>query len=84
MTAEILKPFGAYRTRGRNESVIENLKEILARAELGEITGFALVVLNDNGDVDTLTVAGNHGFPMLAGSVACLQDDLMRKWKPNG
>jgi hypothetical protein len=79
--AQILKPFGDYKTPGPNDSVIEMLREALAHAESGECVGVAIAMLAPSGFVKTRAVQGSRGMAELLGAVALMQDDLIRRWK---
>lgn len=83
MAAEILKPFGDYKTPGPSADVIELLAETLEMAVRGDVTGIAIAMIRPDTFVKTRAIAGNHGMATLLGAVTVMQDDIIRMWKAN-
>ena len=79
--AEIIKPFGDYKTPGPNENVIEILQKTLKEAERGEIVAVAITMINAAGFVGVRFDTGNCGMSELVGGVTVLQHDLIADWK---
>ncbi len=80
MSAEIIKPFGDYKTEGPQEGVVQTLKSLLARAEKGEITSLACSFQLANGFLSYAYAAGSGGYTALVASVAMLGYTIQRDW----
>lgn len=80
-TAEIVKPFGEYKTPGANAYVIKALRETLEQAERGEIFGVAIASINARGYVHIKCEKGSCGMAEIVGAVAILQHDMMINWE---
>ena len=81
MTAEILKPFGDYKTPGVSEGIVDMLEELLVLVKAGEVQAAGVVLINQNGFVRTRAHKGNRGMAEMVGAVAVMQHDLIRLWK---
>lgn len=81
LTAEILKPFGDYKTPGIDPSVVELLRKALAMAERGEITGVAIAAIAGNGFSPTRANRGTASIGELIGTVAVLQAEMIGNWR---
>lgn len=80
-TAEIIKPFGDYRTPGPNDKVIEILKKCLEEAERGEIVAVAITSINAGGWINCNWECGSRGRSEIVGAVTMMQHDIMADWK---
>ena len=80
-TADIIKPFGEYKTPGPNGRVIEELTKILEQAQRGEIVSFAIAIIRESGWVGSRFVVGSRGMSEIVGAVTILQHDLVEDWK---
>ena len=83
-SAEILKPFGDYKTPGVQEEVVEVLKNALEQAERGEVSALGLVLLAPNKFCRTRSVQGSCGYGELVGGISILHYDAIRAWKEEG
>ena len=81
MSAEILKPFGDYRTPGVDAEVVDLLRKTLAAAEKGEIIGVAIACIRANGFTLTRANRGSAGTGELIGAVALLQAEMIENWR---
>jgi len=79
--AEIIKPFGDYKTPGPNQNVISLLQKLLEEAERGEIVAVAVATICEGGFVGVRFDVGSRGTSELVGAVAVLQRDLLEDWK---
>ncbi|HTS05453.1 MAG TPA: hypothetical protein VMP68_07710 [Candidatus Eisenbacteria bacterium] len=79
--AEIIKPFGDYKTPGPNENVIAILRQTLEEAERGEIVAVAISMINAAAFVGSRFDTGSRGMSELVGAVTILQHDLLADWK---
>lgn len=80
-TAEILTPFGDYKTPLPSQKVIQILERALHQAQRGDVVGVALAVVDGRGFVSTRAERGTRGMAEMVGAVAVMQDDLIRLWK---
>jgi hypothetical protein len=78
--AEILKPFGEFKTPGRQEEVAKMLRRLADEADRGEIIGAAVATINRNEDAGTFYQPGSAGWARLIGSLALLQHIMMKNW----
>lgn len=67
---------GVVNKREPNESCIRNLRELLEKAEAGEITGFACSCLHGD-NTASYTIAGLVGPYSLLGATDMARDELM-------
>lgn len=81
MSAEILKPFGEYLTPGVDADVVTMLREILAKAEHGELVAVAIAGVMQNGCVLTRANIGSRGTGELLGAVCVLQTEICEEWR---
>jgi len=79
--AEIIKPFGDYRTPGPNQNVISVLRKLLEEAERGEIVAVAVASICAGGFVGVRFDVGSRGMSEMVGAVTVLQHDLLEDWK---
>lgn len=79
--AEIIKPFGDYKTPGPNENVIKILRETLEEAEHGEIVAVAIAAINSGGFISVRCQKGSRGMAEIIGAVAVLQHDILESWE---
>ena len=79
-TAEILKPFGEYRTPGIQEEVVVLLRRLLNDAENGDIIGCAVATVNRHEECRTYYQPGAGGWARLIGNVAALQHTMLKDW----
>jgi hypothetical protein len=80
-TAEILKPFGAFKTPGPSKEVIELLQIWLDKAKIGEITSVALTGCTPHHKTIAQFEAGNDGLALLIASIVLLQDDILSQYR---
>lgn len=79
--AEIIKPFGDYKTPGPNEKVIDLLRKTLEEAERGEIVAVAVASICAGGFIGVRVDVGSRGMSEMVGAVTVLQHDLLADWK---
>jgi len=79
--AEIIKPFGDYKTPGPNENVIAILRKTLEEAERGEIVAVAIASICSGGFVGVRFEVGSRGTSEIVGAVTVLQHDILSDWK---
>ncbi len=79
--AEIIKPFGDYKTPGPNEKVIDVLRKALDDAERGEIVAVAIASICAVGFVGVRYEVGSRGTSEMVGAVTVMQHDLLADWK---
>ena len=79
-TADIIKPFGEYRTPGPNKNVIALLKKTLEEAERGEIVAIAMAAISDGGFVCIRVDKGSRGMSEMIGAVSVMKHDLLEDW----
>lgn len=80
-SAEILKPFGEYKTPGVQEDVVSILKDALKQAQRGEVAALGLVLLAPNKLCRTRSVQGACGYGELVGGISILHYDAVKAWK---
>jgi hypothetical protein len=80
MSAEILKPFGNYGIPGANQDVCELLREMLEKAECGEIIGVGVCAVLANGCSWTEFASGGANTATVLGGVILLQNTILKSW----
>jgi hypothetical protein len=76
-SAEILTPFGKYRTPQASKEIIDLMEEMLERAKRGEVTALALVALAPNDHSITAWRQGQHSMFTVVGLIDILKDDVL-------
>jgi len=79
--AEILKPFGSYRTPGIDENVVETLENLLERAVSGEITGVAVAYMTGGNHACSEVAFGSAGYAAMLGATVAMQATMLEAWK---
>lgn len=80
-TAEIIKPFGEYRTPGVSKDIIDLIERVLARAEAGEVAGVAITFITPNGHTCSEVAFGSAGYAAMAGATVALQSTILQQWR---
>lgn len=80
-TAEILTPFGEFKTPGINQNTIETLELVLARAKAGEVTAVAIAFITPGNHAACEIAFGAVGYAMMLGASVAMTDTIMRKWR---
>lgn len=83
MTAQILKPFRCPIPTGEPvKQVIDGLRELLEKAERGEIVGMVAVVADPAGAMLSVSFSGESSRFGLLGGVRLLERDMIQEWWP--
>jgi hypothetical protein len=80
MSAEILKPFGDYKTPDANDAVIKALEDLVAKAKAGEIQSFACAYVMSNDWTAYRNENGTSGLARLLGAVTVMQHAICNSW----